>query len=446
MAVMSLFRLSGDSMKICMIAFSVLIAVSVQANTNNVLNWKHCLERTRQNSPDLAAARAAVRELEYGVSSASAGFLPQIDASARVNRGQNERELSSGQGTNSTSSVKWVDTENVSAGLELTQDLFSGGNNLARRRRALAQLEVGEEQYRDTLSDVELRLRQAFVEVVYAKDLIELTSQIAERRENNVRLIQLRFDGGRENAGSLARSMAQLSVAEYEQRQAERSLAYAYRNLAAAMGSLDVDFGVDGELQAGRPEETIDVELLVKQTPGYIIAKTQVKASKQGLHVARSSRFPSVTFSASTGLSGDRELEFGEWNVGLRASMPIFTGNRINSEVAAEKEKVIQSEMEFLDTANSLAATLQQRLNSYTDAVENEAVQKQSLDAEMLRAEISTAKYKQGLLSYEDWDQIESNLINQGKTYLQRRRTSELEQARWKNALGLSEWFTEKGE
>jgi hypothetical protein len=37
-------------------------------------------------------------------------------------------------------------------------------------------------------------------------------------------------------------------------------------------------------------------------------------------------------------------------------------------------------------------------------------------------------------------------LINQGKTHLSRRRTSEIEQARWKNALGWSDWYTQQGE
>jgi hypothetical protein len=96
--------------------------------------------------------------------------------------------------------------------------------------------------------------------------------------------------------------------------------------------------------------------------------------------------------------------------------------------------------MDLMDTANTLMASLQQRWNLYADAVENEAVQKELFEAEQLRAEISTSKYKQGLLSYEDWDIIESNLINQGKTHLQRRRTAEIEQARWKNALGWSVW------
>ena len=81
------------------------------------------------------------------------------------------------------------------------------------------------------------------------------------------------------------------------------------------------------------------------------------------------------------------------------------------------------------------------RIDLHVHAKERSACSKAS-EAEQLRAEISTTKYKQGLLEYEDWDIIESNLINQGKTHLQRRRTAELEQARWKNELGWSVWQT----
>ena len=186
----------------------------------------------------------------------------------------------------------------------------------------------------------------------------------------------------------------------------------------------------------------------MKLTPEYSIAATQVEASEQGMKVTRSARFPQINLNASTGL-GDRtgfDRFDAYWNVGVSASMPLFTGNQLRSDVAAAKEQIIQDEMGLIDTGNSLMASLQQQWNGYADAVENEEVQNELFDAEQLRAEISTAKYKQGLLSYEDWDIIESNLINQGKTYLQRRRVAEQAQARWKNALGLSVWTTEKGE
>lgn len=418
---------------ICM-AYALLAMGVSFAQTNEFLTWEQCLQLTKAQNPDLVSARSAVKELEYGVASASAGFLPNIDASAGFTKRGSENN------------DNWTESDSTSASIGLSQDLFSGGGNVARRKRALAQLDVGNEQYRKTLSDVELRTRLAYIDVLYAQDLIELTKRIAERRANNVRLIQLRFDGGRENKGSLARSKAQLSQALYEVREAERSLVYALRNLAAAMGQMDLAPGAAGDLNANDPEPLSDLRNLMEQTPDFTIAETQVEAAQQGMLVTRSGRFPSISFNASAGLSGERELEDGSWSAGIRASMPIYTGNQLNSDVAAAKERIIQNEMDLMDTANTLMATLQQRWNSYTDAVENEAVQVELLDAEQLRAEISTAKYKQGLLSYEDWDIIESNLINQGKTHLQRRRTSEIEQARWKNALGWSVWYMEQGE
>ncbi len=44
------------------------------------------------SNPDLVSAHAAVREHEYGVASASAGFLPQIDASVGAGIGQTEND------------------------------------------------------------------------------------------------------------------------------------------------------------------------------------------------------------------------------------------------------------------------------------------------------------------------------------------------------------------
>jgi outer membrane protein TolC len=423
-------------MKIFLFLTAMLSASGLLAQTNQLLTWEQCLQQTQAYNPDLVSARAAVRALEFGVASATSVFLPQVSASAGASFGQVE----SGNSFN--------DTKNASGRLSLSQDLFSGGGNVAKRKRAIAQLEVGNEQYRKTLSDVEYRTRLAYIDVLYAQNLITLTEQIVERRSNNLRLIQLRFDGGRENAGSLARSKAQLSQAQYDVREAKRSLDYALRNLAAALGVSEPVKGASGNLQAQPPEKLEDLSSLMMQTPDYTIASTQIESSKLGMKITRSARFPQISLSASTGLnSGNYDVYNGSWNVGLNASIPIYTGNRLKSEVAAAKEGIIQSEMELMDTANTLLATLQQRWNLYTDAVESEAVQLELMKAEQLRAEISTAKYKQGLLSYEDWDIIESNLIALEKTYLTRRRSSEMEQARWKNALGWSVWqTTEKGE
>lgn len=413
-----------------LIVLAVLSTGAALAGTNDLLTWEQCLENSWRHNPVLASGRSAIRELEYRVGTSTANFYPQVSASAGFSK----------RGTETDGG--WTESDSSSVGLSLSQDLFSGYGNIASRKRALAQLSIGYEEYRQFHADIEFAVRAAFINALYAQDLIHLTRQIEERRRNNVRLVQLRFDGGRENAGSLARSKAQLTQASFEVRQAERLLVFSLRDLAAAMGMQELPDGVSGAMGADSPEPLTDLKALMEQTTDYMVAKTQVEVAEHGVVVTRSGRFPAVNLNAATGLGGARDLEYGDWSAGIRASMPLFTGGRLQKEVAASKEGVIQSEMGLLNRAYTLMATLQDRWNTYIDAVENEAVQKELYEAEELRAEISSAKYKQGLLSYEDWDIIESNLINQGKTHLQRRRTSEVEQARWKNTLGWSVWQT----
>ncbi|HEY5621163.1 MAG TPA: hypothetical protein VIR77_01040, partial [Pontiella sp.] len=60
----------------------VLLPVGIAAaQSHELLNWEQCLEKTRLYSPELAKARSALQELEYGVASAGSVFLPQISAS-----------------------------------------------------------------------------------------------------------------------------------------------------------------------------------------------------------------------------------------------------------------------------------------------------------------------------------------------------------------------------
>jgi outer membrane protein len=420
--------------RICFSAALILCGQLV-AQTNDVLTWEECLNQTRIHHPDMIAAKAALRELEHKAVAAKAGFLPQVSASASFTKSGSRADDSASREQDSTS-----------AGLSLSQSIYSGGADTARSEQAKTRLEIGREQYRATLADIEKRVRIAFIDVLYARKRITLTQKITERRANNVRLIQLRFDGGRENAGSLERSKAQLIEAQFEEREAQRSLTYALQNLAAAIGRPRPPTGAVGDLSAGSPDPLINLYRLMKQVPNYLIAEKQVEASRLGLTVTRSDRFPSIQLRTSTGLGGEQDLRDESWSAGISVSIPLFTGRRLTSEILAANEQVIQDEMALLDTGNTILATLQGAWNDYTDAVEYETVQKALLDAEILRAEISTAKYKQGLLDYEDWDTIESNLISQNKLYLQRRRAAAVQEANWRNALGHSLWTSTEEE
>ena len=104
-------------MKNRLLAITLLSAGLSLAQTNEYLTWEQCIENTRMYNPDMISARAAVRELEYGVASSSSGFLPQINASAGIDYG--EAEVGS----------RWFENKSSSGRISLSQDLFSGGGN-----------------------------------------------------------------------------------------------------------------------------------------------------------------------------------------------------------------------------------------------------------------------------------------------------------------------------
>ena len=137
-------------MKRFLIVSAVFMAViSVAVETNSPLTWEVCLRRAETDSPELASARAAIRELEYGVDSATAGFLPQIDASGRYNRGQKEvSRQTRGEGTNIVTILEWQQTQSMSASIDIRQNLFSGLGTYAKRKQSLARLLLGQDQYR----------------------------------------------------------------------------------------------------------------------------------------------------------------------------------------------------------------------------------------------------------------------------------------------------------
>ncbi|MFC1467650.1 TolC family protein [Verrucomicrobiota bacterium] len=393
------------------------------------LSWEECLVKVAAQNPELLASRKAVQQAQYQFYATRSAWFPQLSASASIRRG--ERETADGD---------WENTKSTSASLDLDQLIFDGFGTKAKIDRRSAALRIAKSEHLQTCADVELQLRLAYLDVLYSKELVELSRDIEERRRNNVRLVKVKFEGGRENKGSLLKSQAQHTQAQYDRAKAERRLTAARQELAAALGSyLPIQEEATGRLLAGEPDELVDLVEMARATPDYLISETRVVSAEAGVKLARSSRMPKLTAGASAGESGDYDLENGNWSASIRLSMPLFTGGEIRNEIKAAKADSEQAALNLATTLNQLASSLLQRWNSYRDAVDSLSVQQRLLESEELRAKISAAKYQQGLQSYEDWDAIENSLVRQLKTLLADKLTAAQSAARWKNALGKSD-------
>jgi outer membrane protein TolC len=82
------------------------------------------------------------------------------------------------------------------------------------------------------------------------------------------------------------------------------------------------------------------------------------------------------------------------------------------------------------------AQTLAEDYRSYRDAIENAGVVAQLLEANQLRVKIADAQYRNGLISFQDFDTITNSSISQQQTELQTRRDAVLAEAKWEESQG----------
>jgi len=403
----------------------LLSAGVVRAETP--LTWEVCFERMRENNLDLSIARLKLKEAEAALKSQQSVYYPGVSARAGRTVGESK---TGGQG--------WDGTESLSASVTANYTLFSGFGNRARVTRSEAELYAEQANFDQTCSNIEFDLRRAFSDQLYTQELLDLLRNIASRRADNVRLVEMRYEGGRENKGSLLLKKAQLVEARYSVEEAERGLELARRRLANIMKQPETAFfRVEGELRSEEPPVGISLDELARQTPSYRSAEARMKAAEQGFIVTRSERFPQVSASATLSGSGQRDIENESWQTGVAVSLPLFTGGRLSQDIIVSGLRREQSRLNAEKTMLELMSSLLSALNTYRDRYAAVSVREAQLAAADMRAEVARAQYQQGLISFQDWDTIENALITSQLNRLSSRRAADQAEAAWRNAMGL---------
>jgi outer membrane protein TolC len=120
----------------------------------------------------------------------------------------------------------------------------------------------------------------------------------------------------------------------------------------------------------------------------------------------------------------------------LNLSVPLFSGGRdyYTTKSAAASLEAVSSNRDNVE--RQLLVRLKQTYASYVESEEKLKVDQAFLEAAILRAEIARSRYNNGLMSFEDWDRIENDLIQRQKTVLQSQRDRVTAEAAWEQAQG----------
>jgi outer membrane protein len=417
-------------MKLFCVTIIFLLSFSLPAQvstTSRKLTWDECVRLAQQNNLELHVALSNLTAAEYNTIIAQSNFYPHISASA------------SGSQTSLNDNV----TNSYSAQLGFTQNIFAGFTDFYKTKQSDIDLKIAQTNLQIAQAQLSSDLKQAFETLLYVQSTLVLTQDIVRSRQDNLQNVQLRFNGGRENKGAVLLSQAYSSQARFEELQVRNQFASAQENLGRILGiaqyaEIQVQDNRVAQASVIKVTESQFADLAMK-APDYQIIQLQEKSADMSWNSARAGFYPSLDLSGSYGKIDSvffPELN-DRWNVGLTLSIPLFDGGRdyaaIKSAAAMYRVANQNAASSFLQTKNRI----RNAYDAYVQAVEKAKVDTIFKNAAEVRADIARSKYNNGLMTFDDWDIVESDLISRQKASLNSNRDVVFREADWEKIQGI---------
>jgi outer membrane protein TolC len=389
----------------------------------SVLTWDEAVRQARSGNSDLRASQATVEQNDANVKAAWSGFLPTVSATV---------------GLQKSNTYDRADDDSDTARVSLNQNLFRGFGDKARIDQAKRLRDAAQAALDLTKAQVSAQLKTAYQSLLINERFVKLSDDIIKRRQTNLDLVTLRFEGGRENKGSVLLSKANLEQAKLERMQAANSVESARVSLAKILGDERFVYSdVAGSVPVNAPPLQVDFESLARQAPELRQALANEQAAEESVRVARSSFVPSLDLTATAGRFGTEffpQNDQGVVSIGL--TIPLFAGGKNYYGVRAAQAAATNATAVRESALRSKIVDIRNAYNAYIEAVEQENVAQSFVAAAEIRAEIARSQYNTGLISFQDWDQIESDLVKRQRDALTSQNNRVSAEAEWEQSQG----------
>lgn len=392
-------------------------------NTETPLTWIECVAIALRQNPDLASAREGKAASTYAYRGSYNGVLPSVTFS------------NSYSGSNNTNASLWQ--TQASANLNVID-----ASAIAGIRSASAQLSQADARQRLASAQLRLDLRRAFLRRLFDDKDIEVSRNIEELRKKSAALVALRYQSGRESKGNQLRAEAQFIQATAELAQAHRRIRADQRALYRQLGLGEVDDRpVSGLLEvADPPALPSSLRDIVDQRPDVLLQEAGMKVAQADVKRAQSPLWPTVTAGYTRFRRGESEFPSDEsgWNFRGLLEYPLFGGGLTSTyyAVSTAQRNLEQAKQEERSVRDQAMADLESAWSAYATAADNARVQTALLAAARQRNAEADVRYNSGLLTYDNWEIIATDRVNQERQSIQAQLAVATAQAVWENALG----------
>ena len=434
---------------------SLFSGIHVHAQTNP-MTLTECVLIAVEKNIGVKQSELSLNDAKIDKSDAKGNFLPTLNAQANHswNIGLNQ-DITRGTLENMT-------TQYTSFGASLNLDLYNGLRNLNQLHRANLSILASEYQLEDMKDDVRLMVANAYLQILFNIEILEVQKSQLEITRKDSERIQKMIDAGTMVKYDLLEIQATIATQEQSVIQAENNLRLSKINLAQMLLITDyenfdvIDIEVDapfGHILFQKPKDIFEKAMTDRNDIKLSI--TNIAIAEKDIALAKGTLQPSLSayygyntrvsyadriigdgmftdvpigFVSSTkepvlrSVEGNKAIgpvPFGQQfdlnaghNIGLRLNIPIFNGFSARNRVERSKVNLLRSQNQLEQEKLNLENTVNQAYNNAEGAYKfYEAAQKTAL-ARKKAYEDSINRFEAGVLNTFDLNQIKQRYEN----------------------------------
>lgn len=354
-------------MKKQLIALLLVTLAALSARSQETWTLQQCIDYASEHSIQLMQSRIQVKNAELQLHTARMSRLPDLNASMGQGFG-----FGRSQGRDGT--TEDITSANTSIGIYTSVPLFTAfriPNQIKANRESLLSAKEQVEAQRRQLA---ITVATYYLNALYYEGLADVARQQVTVDSLLLEQTQALVSAGRKPQSEEMQAEAQLATSRLQLTTAIGSQRSANLDLLQSI-NLDRDVQLtlvppndnDAEMQAA-----LTADFAVSAHPTILSAQHQLRASQYQLSVARSSYFPTLSFSAgySTGyyhsynyqnLPFGRQINLnGSENISLSLSIPIFNRFSIRNNVKRSELDIQNQRLQLDEAQRQLKRQIQQ--------------------------------------------------------------------------------------
>lgn len=352
-------------------------------------------------SPTLAVALSRVKEARAAVGVVDANRRFQLNGGVGPTRQRDANTPTNAP----VSGTEWRAQVNGSYEVDLIGRLSD------ESRAAALDAEGLEAAYRSVLLALQADVAQQYFSLRALDSELSILQKNIALRQEEVRLVQYRYDVGDTSELDVAKARTELAVVQAEDESVKRNRAQLDHALAILLGKAPAQFTLPAApiqasnviVPAGLPSD------LLERRPDIAQAQRQLAAASARVGAAKAAFFPKLLLTGTAGYESDQLHDLFKWSsrswllgplVGTALSLPIFDGGRnkanlaranasYESQVGNYRQQVLVGFQEVEDSLSALR-TLDRQI----------AYQDQAVASSAQAARLADIRYKNGSYSY----------------------------------------------